>query len=159
VHCQRVDLHVLCVHGVSDVGKCIGVVDGCTRELCNLLLDLVSDLGHVGSTLIIVATSGSAAAVVHIRVVCFHEEFEVALGLLVVVFDEGGLVLPVHHLGLVEHVGIVDLLKLELQLVFIGDGDVRTNQRVLIIVESFPKGGEVLKAVPFCKVCVLQLLL
>ena len=149
MHCHHVNLHVLCVHSVSDDGKCIIVVDGCTRELCNVIPDLIANLGHVGSTLVIVATSGSATAVLHVRVVCFHKEFEVALGLLIVGFDGGGLALPLHHLGLVEHIGIVDLLEVELQLVFVGDGDVRTNQRVLIVVKLFPKGGDLLGAVPF----------
>ncbi len=159
MHCHHINLRVLCAHGVSDIGKCIVVVDGCTRELRDVLLDLFSNFGRVGSTLVMVTTGGSAAAVLHVRVMCFHKEFEVALGLLIVGFDGGGLALPLHHLGLVKHIGIVDLPKEELQLVFIGDGDVQTNQHVLIVIKSFPKGGEVLGAVPFRKVGILQLLL
>jgi hypothetical protein len=33
------------------------------------------------------------------------------------------------------------------------------NQHILIVVQLFPKGSEVLGTVPFCKVHVLQLLL
>ncbi len=82
-----------------------------------------------------------------------------ALGLIVVEFDAHGLALPFHHLNLVEQIGVIDLLKVELQLVFVRNRNVQPNQHILIVIESFPESGQMLVAVPFCKVSILQLLL
>ncbi len=51
-------------------------------------------------------------------------EFKVVFGEVIVSFYVDMLLLPFHHLGLVEHVGVVHLLKIELELVFVGNGDV-----------------------------------
>ncbi len=74
--------------------------------------------------------------------------------MIVVRFDGCGLALPFHHLSLVKQDGVIDLLEVELQLVFVKDRDVQPNQRILIIVELFPKGGQMLVAVPFCEVSI-----
>ena len=79
-------------------------------------------------------------------------------GKVVVNFDVDGLLLPFHHFGLVEHVGVVHLLEIELELVFVGDGDVGSNEGCLVVVNSFAKHSKVLVAVPLCKVGILEFL-
>jgi hypothetical protein len=61
------------------------------------------------------------------------------------------LLLPFHHLGLVEHVGVVHLL--------VGDGDIGSDEGGLVVVETFTERGKVLVAVPLCEVGILEFLL
>jgi hypothetical protein len=65
---------------------------------------------------------------------------KVPLGLIVGGLDKGGL--------LSQSIISDDLLEIELQLVVVGDRDVRTNKRVLVVVESFPEGSEVFVPLP-----------
>jgi hypothetical protein len=104
--------------------------------------------------------SGSAAAaVLHVCVVCFYKGFEMKYGLLVIGFDEQGLAFPLHHLGLVKHQRVVDLLQIKLGFVVIQNGDVGSDEGNLVINKPFAKGSEVLVTVPFCEVGILQFLL
>jgi hypothetical protein len=57
-----------------------------------------------------------------------------------------------------EHVGVVHLLEIELELFFVGDGDVRSDEGGLVVVKSFAKRIKVLMAVLLCKVGVLEFL-
>ena len=85
-------------------------------------------------------------------------EFEVVIGEVLIIFDVDRLLLPFHHLGLVKHVGVVHLLDIELELVFVGDGDVGSDEGGLVVVKAFAKRSKVLVVGPLCKVGVLEFL-
>jgi hypothetical protein len=50
----------------------------------------------------------------------------------------------------VETVDVVDFLQVELEFVVIGDGDIRSHKRALVVIESLSKGRQVFDSVlPF----------
>ena len=59
-------------------------------------------------------------------------------GKVIVSFDVDWLLLPFHHFGLVGHVGVVHLLKIELELVFVGDGYVDRVRAVWLLSSRLP---------------------
>jgi hypothetical protein len=50
----------------------------------------------------------------HISVMCFDELLKMQLVLSIVGLIDGRLVFPVHHLGFVEEVGIINLLEIKM---------------------------------------------
>ncbi len=51
------------------VGDDVVVGDGCAGNLCDVVLDLVADVGHFFGALILLASCHDAAAVLDVRVV------------------------------------------------------------------------------------------
>jgi hypothetical protein len=50
----------------------------------------------------------------------------------------------------VETVDVVDFLQVELEFVVIGDGDIRSHKRTLVVIESLSEGRQVFDSVlPF----------
>jgi hypothetical protein len=50
----------------------------------------------------------------------------------------------------VETVDVVDFLQVELEFVVIGDGDIRSHKRALVVIESLSEGRQVFDSVlPF----------
>ncbi len=107
-HCS--EFGVLALVGLAHVGDDIVVGDGCNCNFGNVVLDLVANVRHVNGAVIVVAPCRGAAAVLDVPVVGLDSCLEVVLGPRVVGLDSGGLLFPFHHLGLVENVGIVNLL-------------------------------------------------
>ena len=67
--------------------------------------------------------------------------------------------LPCQHFLLVEAVAVVDFLQVELEFVIISDGDVRSYERALVIVEVLSNCRQVLDGVvPLCVVCFFEFL-
>jgi hypothetical protein len=60
---------------------------------------------------------------------------------------------------LVKAVAIVDFLQIKLELVVVFDGDVRSDEGTLIIIEALPKCCEVFVSIPFCVVFLFEDLL
>ncbi len=89
----------------------------------------------------------------------FDDALEVSLRLVVVGFDVGWLLLPRQHFLLVEAVAVVNFLQIKLEFVIVGDGDVRSNEGALVVVEVLSERGEVFVGVPFGVVIFLQFLL
>ena len=89
----------------------------------------------------------------------FDDALEVYLCLVVVGFDGRWLLLPRQHFLLVEAVAVVDFLQIKLEFVVVGDGDVRSNEGALVLVEALSERGEVFVGVPFGVVIFLQFLL
>ena len=54
---------------------------------------------------------------------------------------------------------VIHLLEIELELVFVGDGDVGSDEGGLVLVEAFAECSKFLVAVPLRKVGVLKFLL
>ncbi len=52
-------------------------------------------------------------------------------------------------------IAIVDFLQVNLELVVVGNGDIRTDKGMLIMVEALPECCEVLVGIPFCVVFLL----
>jgi hypothetical protein len=51
-------------------------------------------------------------------------------------------------------VAVVDFFQVKLEFVVISDGDVRSNESMLVVVEALSKGREVFVGmVPLCVVC------
>ncbi len=69
------------------------------------------------------------------------------------------LLFPHQHLLLVEAVAIVDFLQIKLELVLVGNGDVRSDKGTLIIIEVLSKCCEVFVSIPFCVVFLFEDLL
>ena len=51
------------------------------------------------------------------------------------------------------------MLEIELELDFVRDGDVRSDEGSLVVIEAFSERGKVLMVVPLCKVGVVEFLL
>ncbi len=51
------------------------------------------------------------------------------------------------------------MFEIELELVFVGDGDVGSDEGGLVVVEAFAKRGKVLVAIPLRKLGFLEFLL
>ena len=66
------------------VGDDVIVGDGCAGNLCDVVLDLVANVGHFFGVLILVASCRAAAAVLDVRVMRLDLEFEVVFGEVVV---------------------------------------------------------------------------
>ena len=141
------------------VGNDVSIGDGCAGDFCDVVLDLVADVGHVLGAFVLVVSCCTTAAVLDVRVVCLVLEFKVVFGKVVVGFDVDRLLLSFHHLGLVKHVGVVHSLEIELELVFVGDGDVGSDEGGLVVIEAFAESGKVLEAVPLRKVGIFEFLL
>jgi len=91
---------------------------------------------------------GRATAVLLVHFEVMYEPIEVLLRHRPVVIDRFVLVLPSHHLGLIELIPGVHLFEVELQFIFVGDCDSEASDSDLFVVESFAEGGEVHVAVP-----------
>ncbi len=91
---------------------CDGIVvgDGCAYNFGNVVLDLVTDVSHVVGAVIVVAPCRGAAAVLDVCVVGLDSRLKVVFGPCVVSLGGRGFLFPFHHLGLIEHVGVVNLL-------------------------------------------------
>ncbi len=51
-------------------------------------------------------------------------------------------------------VAVVDFFQVKLEFVVIGNGDVRSNESTLVVIEALSKGREVFAGVvPLCVVC------
>ena len=140
------------------VGDDVVVGDGCAGYLHDVVLDLIADVSHVVGALILVASCCTTTAVLEVCVMCLDLEFEVVFGEVIVSFDVDRLLLPFHHFSLVEHVGVVHLLKIELEFVIVRDGDVGSDEGSLVVIKSFAKRSKVLVAVPLCKVGIFEFL-
>ena len=108
-HCS--EFGVLALVGLTHVGNSIVIGDGCACNFGNVVLDLVANVGHVVGAVIVVAPCHAAATVLDVRVVGLDSCLKVVLGPCIVGLGVGGLLFTFHHLGLVENVGIVPLLK------------------------------------------------
>jgi hypothetical protein len=104
-------------------------------------------------------SSGATTCVLCISVGRFHECFKVVLGVVVVAFDDGGLLLLILHFTLFEVVAVVHLLEVKLQFVLVGDGDVGADEGALVVIQALAERGEMFIAIPFCVVRVFQCIL
>ncbi len=145
-HCS--EFGILAPVGLVHVGNGIVVGDGCTCYLGIVVLDLVTNVGHVAGAVLVVAPCCATAAVLDVPVVGLDSHLKVVLGACVVGLGGRGLLFPFHHLSLVKNVGTVHSLQVELELVLVQDGDVRLHKGGLVVVKMLSK-GEVLVAVPF----------
>jgi hypothetical protein len=146
-HCSEFGAFALV--GLAHVGNGIVTGDGCTCNFGNVVFDLVTDVGHVVGTVIVVAPCHGTAAVLDVRVMGLDSCLEVVLGPCVVGLGGVGLLFPFHHLSLVKNVEIVNFLQVELELVLVQVVDVRLHDGGLVVVKMLSKGSEVLLAVPF----------
>jgi hypothetical protein len=146
-HCS--EFGILALVGLAHVGNGIVVADECTCDLGNVVLDLVANVSHVVGAIVVVVPCHATTAVLDVRVVGLDSHLKVVLGAHVVGLGGRGLLFSFHHLGLVKNVGIIHFLQVELELVFVQNGDVRLYEGGLVVVEMLSKGGEVLVAVPF----------
>jgi hypothetical protein len=108
--CHKSELGILALVGLMHVGNGNVIGDGCTCNFGNVVLDLVTDVGHVVGAVVVVAPCRGVAAVLDVRVVGFDSCLKVVLGPCVVGLGGGGLLLSFHHLGLVKNVGIINFL-------------------------------------------------
>ena len=92
--------------------------------------------------------SGGAAAVLFVDFVVPDESFKVCLCVVEIVSDGFRLVLSLCHLFLVKVVQGIHLLKIKLELVFVGDCNAKTFDVHLVVVEALAKGCEMLSSVP-----------
>ncbi len=92
--------------------------------------------------------AGCAAAVLHVDFVVTDKPFKVQLCFIKIVLDGDSLVFPLCRFIFVEVVGCIHLLEVELELVFVGDGDSEVLDANLVIIEAFSKGWEMDLAVP-----------
>ena len=116
-HCS--EFGVLALVGLAHVSNGIVVGDGCTCNLGNVVLDLVANVGHVVGAVVVVAPCCAAATVLDLHVVGLDSHLEMVLGAHVVGLGGRGLLFPFHHLGLVQNVGIIHFLQVELELVLV----------------------------------------
>ncbi len=107
-HCS--EFGILALVGLTYVGNGIVVGDGCNCNFGNVVLDLVTNVGHVVGAVVVVAPCRGAATILDVRVMGLDSPLEVVLSPCVVSLGGGGLLFPFHHLGLVKNVGIVNLI-------------------------------------------------
>ena len=82
----------------------------------NVVLVFAANVGHVVGAVVVVPLGGSATAVLRVGVMRFDKCFEVVLRQILVRLDGAVLLYPLHHLRLVEEVGVIYLLQVELEL-------------------------------------------
>ena len=59
----------------------------------------------------------------------------------------------------VEAVAVIDFLQVELEFVVICDGNIRSYESALVVIEALPKRCQVFNGVvPLCVVCFLEFL-
>jgi hypothetical protein len=85
--------------------------------------------------------------------IALNEPFEVQFGLIEIVLGGNRLVFPLRHLLFVEVIGCVHLLEVNLELVFVKDGDAKMLDAYLVAGEALAEGREVHVTVPLCVVC------
>lgn len=73
-------------------------------------------------------SGGATTAVLSVRVMGFDAQLKIVLGERVVSLGDDGLLLPFHHFGLVEDVGVVHLFRIELEFVLVRDCDVGAHE-------------------------------
>ncbi len=60
------------------------------------------------------------------------------------------------HFILVKMVAVVHLLQKKLEIVFVRDSNVRTEEHALVIVDALPEGSEMFIAIPLGVVSIFQ---
>jgi hypothetical protein len=106
-----------------------------------------------------IASGRPSPSILFVGVGGFDDALEVGSRQVVVGRRGCWLLFPCQHLLLVEEVAIVDFLQIKLELVIVGDGDVRSDKGALIIIEALPECRKVFVSVPFCVVFLFDDLL
>ncbi len=120
---------------------------------------LVSGISHLVGGFIAIASGYPSPSVLFVGVSGFDDALKVGLHQVVVGLRGCWLLFPRQHLLLVKAVAIIDFLQIKLELVVLGDGDVRSDEGTSIIIKALPECREVFVSVPFCVVFLFEDLL
>ncbi len=113
---------------------------------------LISNVGYLVGRFIAIASGCPSPSILFVGVGGFDNALEVGLRQVVVGLCGCWLLFSHQHLLLVEAVAIVDFLQIKLELVVVGNGDVRSDKGTLIIIKALPECREVFVSIPFCVV-------